>query len=1068
MSDASPFDRVVDPLIAEQVLQEVLLAPPETRHATLERLCGDDLALRTEVKSLLRHLPDPEDPEHPSEATSEIALEGRIIGGCRIEHLLGRGGTGRVFRAMQEWPPRPVAVKVLRPELLGESARRRFRREARALARLDHPGIARILSAGLHREGHAELPFVVMEVVEGARPITEWWRGSERPLGDRLEAFACVCDAVHHGHVRGLVHRDLKPSNVLVGSDDRPRVIDFSVAAITADDGSMMTLTRAIAGTPGYMAPEQFEAANAVDLRTDVHALGLLLFECLSGRAAYAREGLTIAAAARIITTEAVPSLAAAEPSHAGDLDTIVAHALAKEPGDRYQSAAELAADLRRHLSGHPIVAKPATPLHRARLFMRRNPVAAAAIAVAVAAVALGSIASVAFGIREFRAAKVAERALAETERALWRSRLSDFARAIETSDLAMINVLRGSMGEDASWPARLMRALSDESLARLDGTSLFETFSAMGGAISPDGTVLAVVMHANNGVVLLDPVTLAHIRTLSPGVHAWSLAFDPVHGRLLVAEDRTLFVWPKPWVDPPRRITLPFEYGTGIAASPDGTRVALASEGNTCVVDIDSGRVIARSDIVSGSTTRVAWSPDGSMIAVGVEPKSVRLYRPDDLSEIMRLPADGRRTLALDFDPSGRWLAFAGDLRKLHVVELANPTNHRVLPLDYSVWGLAWNPDGRRIAVADRGSGVRIVDVPTDGSALSLVGSYIGHGSEVWCVDWNRTGDRLYSIGQTQVHVWDGTPHAGAEHHELGSPGLTLAHQSDGTALALTADASVWSVAPAAGSLPRRTWSSAPFEAMSAAADAPRGRFAWMNAGGTLRIAEPASGQIVTVQHPVFAEGPSWMQFSPSGARIAVVGSSPADPLLLVDARTGGEIARLAVPWQNQAAGIAWIDDDTLMTGSFSHTLEVRRGADGRWSQGRTTPGSFFAVRTVTPERHVFAATMSGNVVERDLVDGSVVRTYDRLSDMATCTTLSPDGSLLVASGTDRRLHVFERDSTQQLLSLMGHRPGRRVMAVDFSAGGDRVSSLDTGGGLVIWDTRPASSRRPTADATQ
>ncbi|NBP52616.1 MAG: hypothetical protein EBU70_15810, partial [Actinobacteria bacterium] len=298
-------------------------------------------------------------------------------------------------------------------------------------------------------------------------------------------------------------------------------------------------------------------------------------------------------------------------------------------------------------------------------------------------------------------------------------------------------------------------------------------------------------------------------------------------------------------------------------------------------------------------------------------------------------------------------------------------------------------------------------------------------------------------------------------EQHDLASPGLALAHRPDGTALALTADGSVWSVAPAAGSVPRREWSCAPFEATAAAADTPNGRFAWIDASGRLRIAEPAKGQVISREHPRFAEAPSWMQFSPGGTRLAIVGSSPADPLLIVDGRTGAEIAHLVIPWENQAAGIAWIDEDTLMAGSFSSSFEVRRQSDGRWAQGSPIPGSFFAVRSVTPDRHVFAAMMSGNIVERDLADGSVVRTYDRLSDMATCTTLSPDGSLLVASGTDRRLHVFERDSAEQLLSLMGHRPGRRVMAVDFSAGGDRVISLDNAGGLMIWDTRPASSRR-------
>ncbi|NBU42356.1 MAG: WD40 repeat domain-containing protein [Planctomycetia bacterium] len=310
-------------------------------------------------------------------------------------------------------------------------------------------------------------------------------------------------------------------------------------------------------------------------------------------------------------------------------------------------------------------------------------------------------------------------------------------------------------------------------------------------------------------------------------------------------------------------------------------------------------------------------------------------------------------------------------------------------------------------------------------------------------------------------MHVWDDTPDAGTVRHELGSPGLALAHRTDGSAVALTADACIWTLAAEPGSRPTRTWCGEGFTAQAAVADISRDRFAWASAAGTVLIAEPSRSIVTTSAHAPFVDGPTCMVFSPSGSRLAILGRSPADPLLVVDARSGDEIARVTMPWTIQPAGVAWVDDDTLFAGSFAGAHEVRRQPDGRWLAVRSIPGSFYAVRGLTPAGTVLAADMSGFIVERDLSDGHEVRHYARVSDMASCSALSPDARLMAAAGTDRRLHVFDRQSGEQLLSLLGHQRGRRVMAIDFSAGGDRVLTLDNGGGIAVWDTRP-----PTAHA--
>ena len=1054
MNAGDPFVAPVDPLRAEDVMHEALQTPLPGRIAVVEQLCGSDTALCAEVKSLLQHLPDPENPDDPDQPLGEVQFEGQVIGGCRVESLLGRGGTGRVFKAMQEWPPRPVALKILRPELITESARRRFRRETRALARLDHPGVARIHAAGLHHLGGTDFPFVIMELVADAKTLTEWWRSTDRPLHDRLLLFADVCEAVHHGHVRGLVHRDLKPSNVLVDGAGTPKVIDFGIAAVTTDEGAPTTITRAVAGTPGYMAPEQFEVGSPIDQRSDVHALGLLLYECLAGKPAFAREGLSMAAAARSISDTSPPPLGVLDARLRGDLETIAQHAMAKDPTWRYQSAFEMAADVRRHVSGHPIIARPVSMLERARLFARRNPVAAIALALAVAALLIGTCASILFGVSERREASTAQRALASARHALWVSHLSEYSRAVELHDPALLRMSQERLASDTSWPVHLLHALADESVARFDGKSNFERFSAMGGAVSPDGTVLALVMDAANGVVLLDAKDLHVVRALNPGIRAWAVTFDPVHERLLTADGNRLYVWDKPWTGPPRIITLPGEYGDGIAASPDGTRVAVSAQGNCCVVDLATGDVLARTPGMSGSTTRVAWSPDGQWIAMGVEPRTVRLLHAADLSEAARIPADAQRTLALAFDPSSQWLAFAGDMRVLHVCEVRNPSNERRLRLDHSVWGMSWKPQGGELAIADRGSGVRLVRVPEDGSPLALIGSFSGHPAEVWCVDWNRSGDRLYSIGQFGVRAWADRPHAGPRVHELGSAALSLHNLAEGGLAVLTSDATLWTIADETRAKPQARWRGGPFQAVATAGSPAHDRWAWIDASLHLRILHADTGHRIDVSLKPFDEFPSRIAFSPDGALLAIIGNSMADPLVIVDTATGIEQARMTVPWKNQPSGLLWLDNAQLLAGDFNDGFMVQRDGSASWGVGRTMPGYWTGMRSIGTDRVVVCA-LGGQLVERDVRTGDRGRTYDGMSDMARAAAISPDGALLAAVGTDRRLHIFDTQTGDQLLSIMGHAPGRMVTDVIFCTDGSRVLTIDNVGAVVDWDTR-------------
>ena len=300
---------------------------------------------------------------------------------------------GAVYRAhrVDGAYERQVALKMLRPGVPGAAVLRRFLAERDVLARLEHVGIGRLYDAGVDAEGR---PFLAMELVRG-RPITAW--AESAPVEDRLAVFVQVCDAVAFAHRNLVVHRDLKPSNLLVTEEGgRPRavVLDFGIAKLL--DAPDADLTRADGGplTPAYAAPEQFRG-GAVTTATDVYALGVVLYEVLAERRP---DAATRAAPDRLdgamATRPARPSAVAAEPERArrlrGDLDTIVLKAMAPEPDRRYPTASALADDLRRHLAGEPVAARPPTARYRLGRFVHRH-----RTGVGVAAAALLLLAAV-------------------------------------------------------------------------------------------------------------------------------------------------------------------------------------------------------------------------------------------------------------------------------------------------------------------------------------------------------------------------------------------------------------------------------------------------------------------------------------------------------------------------------------------------------------------------------------------------------------------------------------------------------------------------------------------------
>jgi Tol biopolymer transport system component len=648
----------------------------------------------------------PEDAARAEALSTGTKAEGLpSLPGYELLGELGRGGMGVVYKARQVGLNRLVALKViLAGEHAGPEQAARFRREAEAAARLQHPHIVQIHDIAEH-QGR---PYFSMEYLPRGS-LAQRLGGTPLPARQAAALVEALARAVQVAHERGVVHRNLKPANVLLAADGQPKVGDFGLAKWLDGSGGQ-THTGAVMGTPSYMAPEQ-AAGRAKDVgpAADLYALGAILYEALTGRPPF-KAATQVETIQQVLSAEPVPP-ARLQRQVPRDLETVCLRCLEKDPRRRYATAAELADDLRRFLKGEPVQARPVRAWERGLKWARRRPALAG-----LAVVGLVALVSVLAGGLWFARAREMERLAKEKEelRGIAERERDEASRQRDEANKPRALVRK------AWYFSRINmadRAWHDNEMARMEQL-LEELRPGPGAAENLRG---------------FEWYYLWRLR------HSWLLTLK-VH-------------------------TGPVE---SVAYSPDGRRLAGASlDGTVRVWDLAAGREALSLTGHTGAVTSVAFSPDGKRLASAGgaaylgEPETVKVWDLATGQEALSLKGHTSGITGAAYSPDGKHLATASWDGTVRVWDLA--TGHEALALHGHIGpvvSVAYSPDGKRLATASYDGTVKVWDAGTGQLALSLT----GHTGGVLSVAYSPDGKRLASAGGQpgkpgEVRVWQATP---------------------------------------------------------------------------------------------------------------------------------------------------------------------------------------------------------------------------------------------------------------------------------------------------------------------
>lgn len=459
----------------DRIMQQALELSATERNSFIDRACQGDDQLRSEISSLLSADCRMGDFLNHSilSRDGELPANGRRIGAYRIEREIGRGGMGAVYLAERadDQFRQQVALKLIKRGMDTDEVVRRFHYERQILASLNHPNIARLLDGGTTEDG---LPYFVMEYIEG-EPLTDYCQRKEYGVESRLQLFLQICAAVQHAHTNLIVHRDLKPSNILVTSDGMVKLLDFGIAKLlNTNEVGLSTLHGQRPMTPEYASPEQIRGQN-ITTASDVYELGVTLYELLTSNRPYRFNKQNAEEIARIVCEQEPLSPSASVQSNeklrrrlAGDLDNIVLKAISKEPERRYASVEQLAEDVRRHLEGQPVSARPDTIGYRAGKFISRHRAGVAAASMLLATLLAGIIAT-SWQARIARAQQLRaefERTNAQIQRTVAESQKNRAEAETVRAEKALVEVqAERNRGEQALSIAKAERAKAERAL---------------------------------------------------------------------------------------------------------------------------------------------------------------------------------------------------------------------------------------------------------------------------------------------------------------------------------------------------------------------------------------------------------------------------------------------------------------------------------------------------------------------------------------------------------------------------------------------------------------------------
>ncbi len=1098
---------------AEAIFADLIARDTAERARLLDQRCKDNPGLRADVESLLAHH-DAADEEtgflgDAQKIADELGLVGRALPedavlppGSRvadytIERVIGSGGMGVVYVARQERPKRTVALKVIRRGLATSSMVRRFEHEAEMLGRLQHPGIAQIFLAGSTDGPDGARPFIAMELVAGP-PLTQYAEQHRLGTRERLDLMAKVCDAVQHAHQRGVIHRDLKPANILVtdaGGGIQPKVLDFGVARASDADFHVTTLQTSVGqliGTLPYMSPEQVIAdPREVDTRSDVYALGVVLYQLLTGRLPLDLSSRSIPEAARIIRDEPPARLSSISKVFRGDIEKIVGKAIEKDKARRYQSAAELRDDILRHLAGRPILARDDSALYVLRQQLRRYRGVAAAAAVFVIGLSAFSIYAHRQSAENRKARDAAEVAQGKTAAALAvaereRSRADGKARELDErlveSDIARgrAEALLGGVaaGEDLIWP----RLLRDPSLTRARW-ALWEIYSrnpclwtvrSLHGrpealALSPDGG-LAGVAHVDGSVVVYRTADGAISATIPVGERLGTLAFTADGGALVTGSNKgAADVWD---VASASR-TASYAGGAAhqgavraIAFSADGRRLATGGADRlTRVWDAAQPTAPPLWSVTDELITSLAFSPDGATLACATVQPGLRLRDAATGALLRTLEGDDSWPVAAAFSGDGRVLATVSWDRTTRLWNPATGECTAVIPIRLiAIRGIGLNRDGS-LLLTGASDEVQLWDLPpgpgTDPRPVAPsdprhIRTLLGHRDGLTAVALDPAGERAVSISYDgTVKAWE----AG------GNPGCSILDGHTGWVFGVAFDPGVKRLASGAGDGTIRIWDS-PWPGPSRATRTTQGRnwtrglefrhdgalLASGSGDGVIRLIDPATGLAIGEMSASKSEVLS-VSWSPDGATLASAGADRV--VRFWDASSRKEIGSVS-GFGGLARGVAFSPDGStvaaaaddglhLLDPSTVQRLERVPGTGSCWGVAISRDGRWLATGGAD------GVTRIWDLSQRTPAGLGNPRMLQGHKRMIAGVAFSPDSTLLVSGSDDATVRVWDVRTGVNLATI---EPGQgEVSHVAWSPDGRHIAAACQGNAVVLAD---------------